>query len=85
MASVEQRLRGDGGTTARVVWRQNGQRVAEKFAVGRNPLLAAKRFKTLVEQAGNRWPEGWVPSRGFVSAETWSHSARHQVHRPCKR
>jgi len=70
MASLEQRPRGDGGMTARVVWRQDGQRTAEKFAVGRNPVLAARRFKTLVEQAGNRWPEGWVPGRGFVSAET---------------
>ena len=51
---------------------QDGQRATEKFAVGRNPLLAAKRFKTLVEQAGNRWPEGWVPGKGFVSAETWN-------------
>ena len=62
MASLEQRPRGDGGITARVIWRQDGQRTAEKFAVGRNPLLAAKRFKTLVEEAGNRWPEGWVPT-----------------------
>src|SRR5664279_1386916 len=70
MASLEQRLRGDGGTTARVVWRQDGQRATEKFAVGRNPVLAAKRFQTLVEAAGNRWPEGWVPGRGFVTEVT---------------
>ena len=70
MASVEQRPRGDGGITARVIWRQVGQWTAEKFAVGRNPLLAAKRFKTVVEQAGNRWPEGWVPGQGFVAVET---------------
>ena len=74
MASVEQRPRADGGITARVVWRQDGQRMAEKFAVGRNPLLAAKRFKTLVEEAGNRWPEGWVPGQGFVTVETPSDS-----------
>jgi hypothetical protein len=50
--------RGDGGITARVfgVRTVNGRR--RKFAVGRNPLLAAKRFKTLVQEAGNRWPEG---------------------------
>ena len=63
MASLEQRPRGDGGITARVIWRQDGQRTAEKFAVGRNPLLAAKCFKTLVEEAGNRWPEGWCPAK----------------------
>ena len=74
MASLEQRPRGDGGITARVIWRQDGQRTAEKFAVGRNPLLAAKRFKTLVEEAGNRWPEGWVPGQGFVTVETPSDS-----------
>ena len=74
MASVEQRPRGDGGITARVIWRQDGQRMAEKFAVGRNPLLAAKRVKTLVEEAGNRWPEGWVPGQGFVTVETPSDS-----------
>ena len=74
MASLEQRLRGDGGTTARVVWRQDGQRATEKFAVGRNPVLAAKRFQTLVEAAGNRWPEGWVPGQGFVTVETPSDS-----------
>ena len=38
MPSLEQRPRGDGGITARVIWRQDGQRTAEKFAVGRNPL-----------------------------------------------
>jgi hypothetical protein len=74
MASVEQRPRADGGITVRVIWRQDGQRMAEKFAVGRNPLLAAKRFKTLVEEAGNRWPEGWVPGQGFVTVETPSDS-----------
>jgi len=44
--------------------------MTEKFAVGRNPVLAAKRFQTLVEAAGNHWPEGWVPGQGFVAAET---------------
>jgi hypothetical protein len=32
MAFLEQRPRGDGGITARVIWRQDGQRAAEKFA-----------------------------------------------------
>src|SRR5665648_1294656 len=77
MASLEQRPRGDGGITARVIWRQDGQRTAEKFAVGRNPLLAAKRFKTLVEEAGNRWPEGWVPGQGFATVET-RHDSGHE-------
>ena len=71
---TRERPRGDGGITARVIWRQDGQWTAEKFAVGRNPLLAAKRFKTLVEEAGNRWPEGWVPGQGFVTVETPSDS-----------
>lgn len=50
------------------------KRTAEKFAVGRNPLLAARRFKTLVEQAGNRRPQGWVPGPSFVTMETPSDS-----------
>jgi len=32
MPSVEQRPRGGGGITARVIWRQDGQPAAEKFA-----------------------------------------------------
>ena len=72
VAWVEQRKRGDGGVSARVIWRlggaRDGDRQVETFSVGSDAqnLFRAEGFKKMVDSAGQRWPEGWVKGEGFV-------------------
>lgn len=72
MAWIERRTRGDGGTSAHVVWRlgggRTGARQTETFAAGSDEqnLARAEGFKKMVEAAGGHWPEGWVKGEGFV-------------------
>lgn len=47
-----------------VRWRQDGCALAETFA----DRAQARRFQGLVIAAGERYPLGWVPGRGFVAA-----------------
>lgn len=72
MAWIEQRKRGDGGVSARVIWRLGGAREGAKqietFGAGTpaQNLERARGFKQMVDAAGQRWPEGWVKGEGFV-------------------
>jgi len=72
MAWIEKRRRGDGGVSARVVWRLGGTRdgayQAETFSAGSDAqnLARADGFKKMVDAAGQRWPDGWVKGEGFV-------------------
>ncbi len=72
MAWIEKRTRGDGGVSARVVWRLGGSRdgayQAETFGAGTDAqnLARADGFKRMVDAAGQHWPEGWVRGEGFV-------------------
>lgn len=72
MAWIEQRKRGDGGVSARVIWRlggtRDGVRQVETFSAGSDAqnLARADGFKKMVDAAGQRWPEGWVKGEGFV-------------------
>lgn len=72
MAWIEKRTRGDGGVSARVVWRLGGTRdgayQAETFSAGTDAQNRARAdgFKKMVDAAGQRWPDGWVKGEGFV-------------------
>jgi len=51
------------GTSYRVKWRQDGLWQSETFGADRrSPAL---RFRRDVEQAGNRWPDGWLKGIGY--------------------
>lgn len=63
MASIEQRT-----NTWRVIWNQDRKRQTEPFTSEED----AHWFKGLVEAAGNRWPYGWIPRKGFVDPATTS-------------
>ena len=72
MAWIEKRKRGDGGVSARVIWRlggtRDGAKQVETFSVGTDAqnLARADGFKKMVDAAGQHWPEGWVKGQGFV-------------------
>lgn len=72
MAWIEKKKRSDGGVSARVVWRLGGSRdgayQSETFSAGTDAMNMerARGFKSMVEPAGQRWPEGWVRGEGFV-------------------
>ena len=74
MAWIEQRQRVDGERSVRVKWRMGGGRGAafqvETFSAGSKAQNQARAegFKTMVEAAGNYWPDGWVKGEGFVRA-----------------
>ena len=71
MATIVERRRRDG-VAFQVRWRQDGAWQSDTFGTKRQAL----RFQCDVEDAGNRWPTGWVPGYGYqaappdVSAET---------------
>lgn len=58
MATVEKRT-----STWRVRWQQDGNPQRETF--GRES--DAVRFREDVNANGNRWPDGWVPGKGYVA------------------
>lgn len=64
MAWIEKRKRGDGGVSARVVWRLGGScdgaYQAETFSAGTDAqnLARADGFRKMVEAAGQHWPDG---------------------------
>ena len=72
VAWIEKKRRADGGASARVVWRLGGSRdgayQSETFSAGTDAvnLERARGFKSMVDAAGQRWPEGWVHGEGFV-------------------
>jgi len=72
MAWIEKRKRGDGGVSARVLWRlggaRDGAKQIETFGAGSDAqnLARADGFKKMVDAAGQQWPEGWAKGEGFV-------------------
>lgn len=72
MAWIEAKKRADGGTSCTVRWRLGGARDGrpqnETFSAGSDAQNAARAdgFKSMVEAAGNRWPEGWIKGHGFI-------------------
>lgn len=59
MAFIARRARRDG-VAFQVRWRQDDGWKSDTFSTQR----AALRFKCDVEDAGNRWPAGWIPGYG---------------------
>lgn len=56
MASIRSR-----GNNHQVRWRQDGTSHSETFST----KAAATKFRGLVDAAGQRYPEGWIPGHGF--------------------
>ncbi|MFJ7586924.1 tyrosine-type recombinase/integrase [Streptomyces sp. NPDC097617] len=68
MASLTPRTNKDGSVTShQVKWRMDGEWQTERFLP--EDVEGAKVFKAAVEEAGHRWPPGWVKGRGYVSSE----------------
>ncbi|MDQ4109553.1 MAG: site-specific integrase [Actinomycetota bacterium] len=74
MAWIEHKKRTDGGTSALVRWRlggrRDGARQTETFSAGSDEQNTARAegFQTMVDAAGEFWPDGWVKGEGFVRA-----------------
>jgi hypothetical protein len=72
MASIEEHVRADGGTSCIVRWRvggtREGNRETETFGAGTDAQNRARAegFKRMVTAAGEHWPDGWVKGAGFV-------------------
>jgi integrase len=57
------RERTDGGVSIQIKWRMDGRWQSETFTDPR----AAAEFRLAVEQAGHRWPDGWIKRHGWVA------------------
>jgi len=66
MSHVVKREGASGRPSWRVRWRQDGHYLSETFGSAED----AKRFRGLVDAAGQSYPEGWVPGAGFVLVES---------------
>lgn len=72
MAWIDKKQRRDGGVSARVVWRLGGARdgayQSETFSAGTDAvnMERARGFKSMVDAAGQRWPEVWVRGEEYV-------------------
>jgi len=62
MAHIVRRVNPSGDVAYRVRWRQDGSYESETFAKEGD----AKKFRGLVDAAGQRYPEGWVKGRGIA-------------------
>lgn len=74
MASVHPRESRTGIITSyQVKWRDGGGRAgdpqSEKFDGDAEGLAAAQIFKQAVDEAGQRWPAGWVKGKGYIAPE----------------
>jgi hypothetical protein len=65
MAQWVRRARAGGGESIQIKWRMDGRWQGETFTDAR----AAAEFRTAVENAGHRWPPGWVRGSGWVRPE----------------
>jgi hypothetical protein len=61
MAKWVTRARTDGGENIQIKWRLEGRWQGETFT----DVRLAAEFRTAVELAGQRWPEGWVRGYGW--------------------
>ena len=62
MASIETRAGSTGTTTWRVIWREAAVKQSERF----DNATSAEKFQRHVEAAGDRWPPGWIPRKGWA-------------------
>jgi hypothetical protein len=62
MAFIVKRRRSDRSVGYQVRWRQDGRWQSDTFDTERK----AQRFRLDVEDAGDRWPDGWVPGYGYI-------------------
>lgn len=62
MAQWVPRTRVDGSIVVQIRWNQDGRGQSETFS---NTRLAAE-FRSAVEAAGGRWPDGWVRGEGWA-------------------
>jgi len=62
MASLRKTIVKTGAPRWQVRWRQDGRSVSETFPT----KPGAIKFRGLVDAAGQRYPQGWVPGRGFA-------------------
>jgi integrase len=64
MASLRKTITKAGAPRWQVRWRQDGRSVSETFPTESGAI----KFRGLVDAAGQRYPQGWVPGRGFAPA-----------------
>lgn len=64
MANLRKRVNGRGSTHWQVRWRNGFEEVSQSFPTEAEATV----FRGLVDAAGQRFPEGWVPGRGFAQA-----------------
>jgi len=62
MASLRKGTTKTGAPRWQVRWRQDGRSVSETFPTESGAI----KFRGLVDAAGQRYPQGWVPGRGFA-------------------
>jgi integrase len=63
MASIEKRTRNDGVRSWRVTWREDGRKRSETFTRERDAIT----FRGMVDAAGQRYPNGWIPGSGMTA------------------
>lgn len=66
MATITVRPRSNGTTAYRVSWREGGTRHGAQQSETFNRRGDADRFRAAVELAGQHWPPGWTPGRGYL-------------------
>ena len=65
MASLRKSATKAGAPRWQVRWRQDGRSVSETFPTESGAI----KFRGLVDAAGQRYPQGWVPGRGFSAPQ----------------
>src|SRR4051812_32582488 len=65
MAQWVSRPRSDGAVSVQIKWRMDGRWQSETFT----SVRLAAQFRTAVEEAGHRWPEGWIKGVGWSAPE----------------
>ncbi|MFC8276235.1 tyrosine-type recombinase/integrase [Streptomyces sp. NPDC057271] len=85
MASVHARKNRAGEITSyQVKWRDAGRRsgdpqwATEKFDGDDKGKSAADLFKEAVDEAGQRWPAGWVKGQGYIVADAADDETRYR-------
>lgn len=72
MAAIKARPRADGTTAYTVTWVMGGGAAAPGRPSGSETFNSRERaaaFKLDVEDAGHRWPKGWIKGVGYVAPE----------------
>ncbi|HZW45709.1 MAG TPA: hypothetical protein VFF32_15225, partial [Dermatophilaceae bacterium] len=66
MASLRKRVMKNGAVRWQVRWRQDSRGMSETFV----NQSGAVKFRGLVDATGQRYPQGWVPGRGFSATQS---------------